>query len=500
MRCIPLKLNIIFAPRRVKHQAIVNPYEEAGELMFRSAIRSVLAAASLLILVGCGGGSAPSTEPVKSGTPASSGPAAPGPVADVKPSGKKTIAVIPKSTAHEFWRQVGEGAQEAVKGHDYDIVFKAGDPGDQPEAQLTLVDQMLAQKVSAIVLAPVHAKFLVQAVDKCFEAKIPLVIIDSGVDAEFTRYTAYVATDNKDGGAQCARALAEAIGKKGDVLLFRYMPGSASTGEREEGFVETLKKEFPGVKIVQEKYAGGTREDAIKSANELLAANPNFQGVFACNESSAIGMLTALREKGLAGKVKFVGFDTAKVLLEAVDNGEIVALAAQSPRLIGSEGVAQALNALENKKVIASIVIPATMKDKSTLKLEKELIEQAEKDKNREAELKKMAEEQEKKNAEAIKQFEAAQAASKAELARQETDEKKRDAELKKLIEANDAANAAKIKEIEDAQKNYKDEVARRQEQDAKREADLKKMKEEFDRKTEEQRKKIEAEEKTHKK
>ena len=468
--------------------------------MSRSTAHTFFVATSLLLLAGCGGGGAPTTEPGKPGGGIPGTPDMKAPAADVKPSGRKVIAVIPKSTAHEFWRQVGEGAQDAVKGHDFDIVFKAGDPGDQPEAQLTLVDQMLAQKVAAIVLAPVHSKFLVQAVDKCFEAKVPLVIIDSGVDADFTHYTSYVATDNKEGGAKCARALAEAIGKKGDVLLFRYQPGSASTGDREDGFIETIKKEFPDVKILQEKYAGSTREDAIKSANELLSANPNFQGVFACNESSAIGMLTALREKGLAGKVKFVGFDTAKVLLEAVESGEIVALAAQNPRMIGSEGVAQALNALENQKVIPSIVIPATMQDKASLKLERDLIDQAENEKKREAENKRIQDEADRKNAEINKQIQAAQAASKEQMRLQEVEEKKREDEIKKLKDANEAQNAEKIKEIEEAQKKYKAELAKRQDDDAKREADLKAMKTEFDRKTEEQRKRIEADEKASKK
>lgn len=456
--------------------------------MLRPVALSVLISAFILLLSGCGGGTTPTVENTKT---APAGTAA-APVPPKNPNAK-TIAVIPKSTAHEFWRQVGEGAAEAAKGHDVEIVFKAGEPGDQPEAQLTLVDQMLAQKVDAIVLAPVHAKFLVAAVDKCFEAKVPLVIIDSGVDAEFTRYTAYVATDNKEGGAKCARTLAEAIGKKGDVLLFQYQPGSQSTTDREDGFRETIKKDFPEIKIVQEKYAGPTKEDAIKSANELLAANPNFQGVFACNESSAIGMLIALREKGLAGKVKFVGFDTAKVLLDAVASGEIVALAAQNPRLIGSEGVTQALNALEKKKIDMHIEIQAEMKDKETLKRDDELRKQLEADKNREAELKRIQEETEKENAAKLKQFEADNAKLKEEMRLQELEEKKREAEIKKLKDENDQQNAAKLKEFEDAQKAYKAELALKQAEDVKREATLKQMKEDFDRKADEQKKAIDA-------
>ena len=195
-----------------------------------------------------------------------------------------------------------------------------------------------------------------------------------------------------------------------------------------------------------------------------------------------------------------MGFDTAKVLLEAVESGEIVALAAQNPRMIGSEGVAQALNALENQKVIPSIVIPATMQDKASLKLERDLIDQAENEKKREAENKRIQDEADRKNAEINKQIQAAQAASKEQMRLQEVEEKKREDEIKKLKDANEAQNAEKIKEIEEAQKKYKAELAKRQDDDAKREADLKAMKTEFDRKTEEQRKRIEADEKASKK
>ncbi len=275
--------------------------------MSRLIALTFFAAVAAFFLPGCGG------DTPKPGNGGGTGAGTTGAVAPIKnPNGKKVIAVIPKSTTDEFWGEVGLGAADAAKDHNVEIVFKAGNPGNKPEAQLTLVDQMLAQNVDAIVLAPVDAKFLMQAVDKCFDAKVPLVIIDSGVDSDFTRYTAYVATANYEGGAKCARALADAIGKKGNVLLFRLALGSASTEEREKGFQETIMKEFPEIKIVQDKYAGATREEALKNANEMLAANPKFDGVFACNESSAVGMLTALREKGLAGKVKFVGFDTGQ--------------------------------------------------------------------------------------------------------------------------------------------------------------------------------------------
>ncbi|HLX62143.1 MAG TPA: substrate-binding domain-containing protein [Planctomycetota bacterium] len=361
--------------------------------MLRTSYCAVIAFAFALLLNGCGGGSTPGGDSKDATDKA-------------KASGKKVIAVIPKSTAHEFWRSVGEGAEAAAKERNVEIVFKAGDPGDQPEAQLSLVRQFIAQKVDAMVLAPVHAKFLTAAVDDAKAAKIPLVIIDSGVDSDFNDYTAYVATDNKGGGAMCAQWLAEALGGKGDVLLFKYAPGSASTQDREDGFRDEIKKSYPNIKIIQEKYAGATREDALRSANELLAANPKFDGVFACNESSAVGMLQALREKGLAGKVKYVGYDTAKVLLEAVENGEMVAVAAQNPYEIGKDGVTQAVNALEGKPIDRHIEIAAKKMDKDAIKLQEELRKQEETDKKRAEEIERIKKENEKQVEEQRKQIE----------------------------------------------------------------------------------------------
>lgn len=480
-----------------------------------SRIATLLALTIALLLSGCGNGPVTNTNnaggtPKPGDAPKSSG-------------GKKTIAVIPKSTSHEFWQQVKLGAESAVKDKNYEIIFKAGEPGDDANAQLTLCERMLAQGADAIVLAPVHSQFLVQAVEKAFEKKVPMVIIDSGIDADFSKYAAFVATHNTEGGAMAARRLAKALNGKGQVLLLRYEKGSASTTEREDGFTQTLAKEFPGIKILAEKYAGPTRDTALKNANELLAANPGFDGVFACNESSAMGMLLALREKQLAGKVKFVGFDTAKDLIEAVDKGEIEALVAQNPFMIGAEGVAQAIAALEGRKP-ESIVIPAIVKDKEYFKKEAEeekakghAFNQAEEEKKNAADIARMeaefikqqaaaratlAEEEEKqkllnKEEEAFKQREAELGKIKADLDRQAEEQKKKiEAELARQAEALKAAGDAEkareaallaevVQQSEEQKKKVEAALARERAlqaevegQDAKRQAEFKRIQE----------------------
>ena len=128
--------------------------------MFRAVSFSIVSMLACVILAGCGGGS---NTPAATNNSSTSAPA-PSPE---KKSGKRVIAVVPKSNAHEFWREVESGALSAAKDKNVEILFKAGEPGDDAQAQLTLVDRLIAQGVDAIVLAPVHAKFLAQAVEKC---------------------------------------------------------------------------------------------------------------------------------------------------------------------------------------------------------------------------------------------------------------------------------------------------------------------------------------------
>jgi ribose transport system substrate-binding protein len=145
------------------------------------------------------------------------------------------------------------------------------------------------------------------------------------------------------------------LGGKGKVVLLRYQEGSASTGDREEGFLSVMKK-TPGITIISEnRYAGATAGEAKDAALNMVDKLKDANGIFAPNESSALGMLLALRQAGLAGKVKFVGFDASPPLLEGLKKGEINALVAQNPTKMGYDGVKTAVAAVKGEKVETSI-------------------------------------------------------------------------------------------------------------------------------------------------
>lgn len=263
---------------------------------------------------------------------------------------KLTIAVIPKGTTHEFWKSIHAGAVKASREFDVEIIWKGPLKEDDREQQIKVVENFVARGVDGIVLAPLDNKALVTVVNDAAGRNIPVVIIDS--DLKSDRYVSFVATDNYKGGVLGARRLGEVLGGKGKVLMMRYAEGSASTMQREAGFLDTIKKEFPGIEVVSSnQYGGATTESSYKKAESLLLRFPDVDGIFCPNESTTFGMLLALKSIGKGGKIKFVGFDSSEKLAKALRAGEIQGLVLQHPFQMGYLGVKTMVQALRGEKV-----------------------------------------------------------------------------------------------------------------------------------------------------
>jgi ribose transport system substrate-binding protein len=262
------------------------------------------------------------------------------------------IAVIPKGTTHDFWKSVHAGAVKAARElGNVDLIFRGPEKEDDREQQVSLVQNFISSRVNAIVLAPLDDQALLPAVRQATAAKIPVVIIDSGLAGTVGKdFVSFAATDNYKGGQLAGQRLAEVVGH-GRVLLLRYQEGSASTVERERGFVDALAK-APDITLVDPKrYAGPTRATAQEASENLLTADSDVQGIFCPNESSTFGMLLALRSRGLTGKIHFVGFDASPGLVEALRKGELDGLVVQNPMKMGYTGVKTAVDYLNGKQV-----------------------------------------------------------------------------------------------------------------------------------------------------
>ena len=272
------------------------------------------------------------------------------------------IAVIPKGTTHEFWKSIHAGAVRAARELGVEVIWKGPQKEDDRAQQITVVEDFISRGVDGIVLAPLDDRALMRPVQDAAREKIPVVVIDSGLQG--SDYVSYVATDNYKGGVLAARRLGELLKGQGRIFLIRYQEGSASTVQREAGFYDTMTKEFPGITfLVKDQYAGATTETAYQLAENLISRFPDVQGVFAPNESSTFGTLRALQEAGLAGKIVFVGFDSSPKLVQGLRDGAIQGLVIQNPNKMGYLGVKTIVACLRGEpidKIVDTGVVLAT--------------------------------------------------------------------------------------------------------------------------------------------
>ncbi len=271
-------------------------------------------------------------------------------------SQKYTIAVVPKGTTHEFWKTIHAGAVKAARelsqqGTQVEVIWKGPLREDDREQQIQVVEAFTSQGISGLVLAPLDDRALVRPVEEAQRANLPTVIIDSGLASE--RIVSFVATDNGKGGELAAERLGVLLQGKGKVILLRYQEGSASTHEREEGFIRKLKSGFPKIELISsDQYAGATRDTAKRAAENLLNRyGEQVQGIFCPNESSTSGMLLALQDINKAGKVMFIGFDATETLIAAIRDKQLHGTVIQNPFSMGYLGVKTMMEHLQGKPV-----------------------------------------------------------------------------------------------------------------------------------------------------
>src|SRR5437660_3836447 len=148
-----------------------------------------------------------------------------------------------------------------------------------------------------------------------------------------------------------ADRLGQLLSGKGKVILLRYAEGSASTQDREDGFLQEIKQKFPSIELISsDQYAGATRDTAKRASENLLNRfGEEVQGIFCPNESTTAGMLLALQDIGKAGKVMFVGFDTSQTFIDAMRAKQLHGIVVQNPFKMGYLGVRTMVETLQGK-------------------------------------------------------------------------------------------------------------------------------------------------------
>lgn len=250
---------------------------------------------------------------------------------------KKVIAVIPKATSHLFWLSVQAGAMAAAEEFNVKVEWNGAASETDFNRQVQILDSFISRRVDGIAVAATERKILLSSLERAAAAGIPVTVFDSGVDGE--NYMSFLATNNYEAGQLAARTLGRILEGKGSVAMILHTAGSTSTMDREKGFEDALKAEFPGIKIVASQYGQSDRSKAMAAAENILTAHPNLNGIFGSSEPSSVGAALAIKSRNLTGKVHLMAFDSSDGMIEDLKSGVIDAMVVQDPFRMGHDAV-----------------------------------------------------------------------------------------------------------------------------------------------------------------
>ena len=272
-------------------------------------------------------------------------------------AGKVKIAVVLKTLSSQYWKIVAAGAKAAAEKNNVDLIVLGPPTEDAVEQQINMVQDAISQKPDALIFAPSQPATAVNVLEKAKEAKIPVILVDTGMPAKFTDYASFIGTDNIAAGKAGGEALAKVL-KKGDkVILLDGAPGNPSMTQRCDGAKEVL--EAAGMVIASRQPAYSDREKAYTVTQNVLQSTPDIAGVFAGNDEEALGALRALKQSGK--EVPIIGVDANGDNLKAILAGDLYGSIAQGNFDMGRLGVEKALEVISGKTIDKRIDSGATL-------------------------------------------------------------------------------------------------------------------------------------------
>jgi ribose transport system substrate-binding protein len=285
--------------------------------------------------------------------------------------GKPTIALVVKTLNNPFFNDMQKGAEEAAKSLNVNLLVQAAEREVDVEKQMQIVENLIQSKVSALVITPSGSKEIVPAIVKANRAGIPVVILDTRVNPQTLteaggKIAGFIGSDNFEGGRLAGELMVKALGGKGKVAVLEGIPGHETGDSRLKGFRQSIAQ-APGIQIVSSQTANWERDQGYNVFQNMLQAQPDIQGLFACSDLMALGAVEAIAAAGKTGKIAVIGFDAFSEARDAVRKGAMVGTVAQSPAEMGRLGVESAARLLKGEKVQEEMTVKIQLITKDNL-------------------------------------------------------------------------------------------------------------------------------------
>jgi ribose transport system substrate-binding protein len=276
--------------------------------------------------------------------------------------GAPRIAFVMKTANNPFFIEMQKGAEEEAKKLGVNLIVQAAEREVDVEKQMQIVENLIQTKIAALCVTPSGSREIVPAINKANSANIPVVIVDTRVDAKTLsdakgKIATFIGSDNYEGGKLAGERIAKQLGGKGKVAVLEGIPGHETGDSRLKGFRDALKA-TPGIEIVASQTANWERDQGFNVFQNILQSHPDVQAVFACSDLMALGALEAIAAAKKTGQIIVIGFDASDEARKAVLNGTMDATVAQSPATMGAMAVQNAYHLIKGEPVKEEMVVP----------------------------------------------------------------------------------------------------------------------------------------------
>jgi ribose transport system substrate-binding protein len=266
---------------------------------------------------------------------------------------KPRIALVMKSLANEFFKTMQDGATAHQQAHaaEYELIANGTKDELDLSRQVEIVEQMIAQQVQAIVIAPADSKALVPVCQRAQAAGIVVINIDNKLDAavlaERNLHIPFVGPDNRKGARLAGEALARRLKPGDQVAILEGVPTAFNAQQRKAGFEDAMKA--AGMNIVSSQSASWETAKANQVAAALLVEKPELKAILCANDSMALGAVAAIRAAGKAEQIRVIGFDNIQAVRQLLKDGQVLATVDQHGDQLAVYGIEYALESLKNK-------------------------------------------------------------------------------------------------------------------------------------------------------
>lgn len=270
-------------------------------------------------------------------------------------AGRPEVALVVKTLNNAFFVEMEQGARAAAESLGIRLLVQAPEREIDVEKQMQIVENLVQRGVGVLALVPSGSREIVPAVVKANAARIPVVIVDTRIDAGALRQAGgtvatFIGSDNVNGGRMAGQFLVQKLGGKGRIAVLEGIAGHETSDSRIRGFREALARS-PGMVVVSSQPANMERDQGFTVTQNLLQSHSDLQAIFAANDLMALGAVEAIAAAGKTGRIAVVGFDAQDDARQAIRDGKMDATIAQNPRQMGRLAVLAAYRLLKGEKV-----------------------------------------------------------------------------------------------------------------------------------------------------